>query len=258
MKKIAKFVFAAGFYAASTLAGFATTSKPTIVLVHGAFADSSSWNHVVSRLEKDGYPVLAVANPLRGVKSDGEYVARILKSVKTPLVLVGHSYGGSVISSAATNVSNVKALVFVSAFAPELGESAATLSSKNPGSTLGSTLDEPVVLPDGTKDLYINQRKFPEQFAADVPLATARLMAVGQRPITDAALAEPASSAAWEKTPSWFVYGEADKNIPPQTLKWMADRAKSKKTVAIKGASHVVMISHPDEVTKLIEAAASE
>lgn len=258
MKKIAKLVFAAGFYAASTLTGFAATSKPTIVLVHGAFADSSSWNHVVSRLEKDGYPVLAVANPLRGVKSDGEYVARILKSVKTPLVLVGHSYGGSVISSAAANVSNVKALVFVAAFAPELGESAATLSGKNPGSTLGPTLDEPVVLPDGNKDLYINQRKFPEQFAADVPLATARLMAVGQRPITDAALAEPASNAAWEKIPSWFVYGEADKNIPPQTLKWMADRAKSKKTVAIQGASHVVMISHPDEVTKLIEAAASE
>lgn len=257
MRKSAKLLAAAALSAATSLSVHAETTKPTIVLVHGAFADSSSWNHVISRLEKDGYRVLAVANPLRGVTSDGAYVAGILRGIKTPVVLVGHSYGGSVISDAATSASNVKALVFVAAFAPEPGESAVALSGKNPGSTLGPTLAEPVALPSGAKDLYIDQQKFPEQFAADVPRATARLMAVAQRPITDAALAEPAPKAAWQTIPSWFVYGQADKNIPPVTLRWMAERAKSKRTVAIDGASHVVMISHPGEVTKLIEEAAT-
>ncbi len=257
MHKIAKLAVATALYAATSITGHAESTKPTIVLVHGAFADSSSWNLVVSRLEKDGYPVLAVANPLRGVKSDGEYVAGVLKGIKTSVVLVGHSYGGSVISDAAADESNVKALVFVAAFAPAQGESAVALSGKNPGSTLGPALAEPVALPNGAKDLYIDQQKFPDQFAADVPLAAARLMAVGQRPITDTALAEPAAKAAWRTVPSWFVYGQADKNIPPVTLKWMAERAKSKKTVAIDGASHVVMISHPEEVTKLIEEAAT-
>ena len=257
MRKSAKLLAAAALSAATSLSVHAETIKPTIVLVHGAFADSSSWNHVISRLEKDGYPVLAVANPLRGVTSDGAYVAGILRGIKTPVVLVGHSYGGSVISDAATSASNVKALVFVAAFAPEPGESAVALSGKNPGSTLGPTLAEPVALPSGAKDLYIDQKKFPEQFAADVPRATARLMAVAQRPITDTALAEPSPKAAWQTIPSWFVYGQADKNIPPVTLRWMAERAKSKRTVAIDGASHVVMISHPGEVTKLIEEAAT-
>ncbi|MBY5312490.1 MULTISPECIES: alpha/beta fold hydrolase [Rhizobium] len=257
MQKIAKFVIAAGFYAASALTGFADTEKPTIVLVHGAFADSSSWNRVVTRLERDGYNVKAVANPLRGVKTDGEYVAGVIKALKGQVVLVGHSYGGSVISDAAAGAQNVKALVFVAAFAPEKGESAADLSGKFPGSTLAPTLAEPVVLPSGEKDLYIEQGKFPDQFAADVPVVTARLMAVAQRPITDTALAEPATEAAWEAIPSWFIYGDADKNIPPKALQWMADRAKSRRTVAVQGASHVVMISHPGEVTKLIEEAAS-
>ena len=162
MRKSAKLLAAAEFSAATSLSVHAETIKPTIVLVHGAFADSSSWNHVISRLEKDGYPVLAVANPLRGVTSDGAYVAGILRGIKTPVVLVGHSYGGSVISDAATSASNVKALVFVAAFAPEPGESAVALSGKNPGSTLGPTLAEPVALPSGAKDLYIDQKKFPE------------------------------------------------------------------------------------------------
>lgn len=257
MRNIARLAVAAGLYMASSIMGNADTPKPTIVLVHGAFADSSSWNLVVTRLKKDGYPVVAVANPLRGVKSDGDYVANVIKSVKAPVVLVGHSYGGSVISDAASDAHNVKALVFVAAFAPEKGESAVDLSSKFPGSTLAPTLASPVVLPGGEKDLYIDQGKFPEQFAADVPAATARLMAVAQRPITDAALAEPAPAAAWQAIPSWFIYGDADKNIPPKTLQWMAERAKSRKTVAVEGASHVVMISHPGEVTKLIEEAAS-
>ncbi|CAH0340870.1 alpha/beta hydrolase [Rhizobium sp. CECT 9324] len=257
MHKIARFALAASLYAASALPGLAGTHKPTVVLVHGAFADSSSWNHVVSRLEKDGYKVLAVANPLRGVKSDGEYVARVLKQVEGPVVLVGHSYGGSVISEAAASSSNVTALVFVAAFAPEKGESALDLSGKFPGSTLGPALAPPVEQAGGDQDLYIDQGKFPDQFAADVPIAEARLMAVAQRPISNAALAEPAPNAAWKTIPSWFVYGAEDKNIPPQTLQWMAERAKSRKTVSIKGGSHVVMISHPGEVTKLIEQAVS-
>ncbi|QRM45793.1 alpha/beta hydrolase (plasmid) [Rhizobium sp. BG4] len=257
MKRFTRLAVATGLLLASSVMGHAASQKPTVVLVHGAFADSSSWNRVVTLLERDGYPVVAVANPLRGVKSDGEYVAGIVKTVKTPVVLVGHSYGGSVISDAAAGVGNVKALVFVAAFAPEKGESAVDLSGKFPGSTLAPTLAEPVVLSDGEKDLYIDQSKFPDQFAADVPAAAARLMAVAQRPITDAALGEPAPEAAWKVIPSWFIYGDADKNIPPKTLQWMADRAKSRKTVAVAGASHVVMISHPGEVAKLIEEAAA-
>jgi pimeloyl-ACP methyl ester carboxylesterase len=257
MRRIARLIVASALCSMSPLTGHADGGKPTIVLVHGAFSDSSSWNLVVSRLKKHGYPVVAVANPLRGVRSDGEYVAGVVKNIKSAVVLVGHSYGGSVISEAAADASNVKSLVFVAAFAPAAGESAVELSGKNPGSTLGPALAEPVALPDGVKDLYIDQQKFPEQFAADVPLASARLMAVAQRPITDAALAEPASKAAWQTTPSWFVYGGADRNIPAVTLQWMAERAKSKRTVVVKGASHVVMISHPGEVSKLIEAAAS-
>lgn len=257
MRNIARLAVAAGLYMASSIAGHTEAPKPTIVLVHGAFADSSSWNRVVTRLEKDGYSVKAVANPLRGIKNDGEYVAGVIKTLKGPIVLVGHSYGGSVISDAAAGAQNVKALVFVAAFAPEKGESAVELSGKFPGSSLAPTLAEPVVLPSGAKDLYIDQSKFPEQFAADVPVVTARLMAVAQRPITDAALAEPAPEAAWKAIPSWFIYGDADKNIPPKALQWMADRAKSRKTIAVQGASHVVMISHPGEVTKLIEEAAS-
>jgi len=231
--------------------------KPTVVLVHGAFADGSSWNGVIAKLKKDGYPVIAVANPLRGVKSDGDYVRRIVAGLDQPVVLVGHSYGGHVISDAASPKGNVKALVFVSAFAPEKGESAAALSGKFPGSTLAPTLGVPVSLESGTKDLYIQQDKFHEQFAADVPAKEAALMAAAQRPVTEAALNEPASHEAWKDIPSWFVYGSADKNIPPKALGWMAERAKSKETVVVQGASHVVMVSHPEKVAKIIEDAAN-
>ena len=199
--------------------------RPTIVLVHGAFADSSSWNGVIKILESDG--------------------------------LVGHSYGGLVISEAAKGHENVASLVYVAAFAPETGESALALSGKFPGSTLGPTLAPPVILSDGGKDLYIQQDKFPEQFAADVVKKEAQLMAVAQRPVTEAALSEPAGEPAWKKTPAWFVYGDKDKNIPPQALGFMAERAHSKQTVVVKGASHVVMISHPREVAEIIEKAAT-
>ena len=234
----------------------AAPPKPTVVLVHGAFADASSWNGVIKVLEKDGYPVVAVANPLRSVMSDAVYVSNILASIKTPIVLVGHSYGGSVISEAAYKSNNVHALVYVAAFAPEAGETAVGLSGKFPGSTLGPTLAAPVALSARGNDLYIQQDKFPDQFAADVPEADARLMAATQRPITEAALNEASTDPAWKAIPSYFVYGDKDKNIPPQALAFMADRAHAKETIVVKGASHVVMVSNPKTVAKLIEDAA--
>jgi len=238
-------------------AAFAAPVKPTVVLVHGAFADSSSWNGVVKILEKDGYPVIAAANPLRSVKGDAQSVADVLASVKTPVVLVGHSYGGPVISEAAYGNANVKALVYVAAFAPEKGETAAELSGRFPGSTLGPTLSAPVELADGGKDLYIQQDKFHEQFAADVSPADAKLMAATQRPVTVAALNEAATEPAWKTVPSYFVYGDQDKNIPAQALAFMAERAHSKQTVVVKGASHVVMVSNPKAVASVIETAAA-
>ncbi len=235
----------------------AASAKPTIVLVHGAFADSSSWDGVVRNLQARHYPVIAAANPLRGPKADAASVASVVDSVKGPVVLVGHSYGGSVISAAASGKANVKALVYVAAFAPEAGETALALTGKFPGSTLGPTLAPPVPLTDGGKDLYIQQDKFPAQFAADVPLAKAKLMAVGQRPIAEAALNEPAEAPAWKSVPSWFVYGDRDRNIPPAAMAFMAERAKAVKTVVVKGASHVVMTSKPDAVAKVIVEAAA-
>lgn len=235
----------------------AAGERPTIVLVHGAFADASSWNAVIRILETDGYPVIAAANPLRSVKGDAEYVGGIVSSIKSPVVLVGHSYGGLVISDAANGHANVQSLVFVSAFAPDAGETGLGLSGKFPGSTLGTALAEPVPLPGGGNDLYIRQDSFPDQFAADVAKDEAALMAATQRPIADAALSEASTRPAWKNVPSWFVYGDQDRNIPPQTMAFMAERAHSKETVVVKGASHVVMVSNPAAVAKIIEHAAS-
>lgn len=232
-------------------------SKPTIVLVHGAFADSSSWKGVTGLLLAEGYPVIAAANPLRGLQSDADYVANVLNSIEGPIVLVGHSYGGMVISNAVKNNINVQALVFVDAFAPDVGESAFSLSTLYPGSTLGNAI-YPVGLPDGTADLYIQPDKFRAQFAADVPEAETQWMAATQRPVTDAALNEASGEPAWKTVPSWFIYGDADLNIPPALLEFMAKRADAWETIIIEGGSHVVMISHPDEVAHLIGRAASE
>lgn len=159
-----------------------SAQRPTVVLVHGAFADSSSWNGVVTRLHAKGYVVVAAANELRSVKGDAASVASLVKSIHGPVVLVGHSYGGSVISVAATVLDNVKALVYVAAFAPEVGESAGELAGRFPGSSLGQALAPPVALPDGGKDLYIKQDRFHAQFAADVTAAQASLMAASSRP----------------------------------------------------------------------------
>jgi pimeloyl-ACP methyl ester carboxylesterase len=235
----------------------AQIAKPTVVLVHGAFADASSWNGVVKILEKDGYTVVSAANPLRSVKGDGAAVSALLGSIQTPVVLVGHSYGGNVISEAANDHANVKALVYVSAFAPEAGETVAGLAGKFPGSTLGPTLAVPVPLSDGGKDLYIQQGKFHDQFAADVPAAQAALMAANQRPVTEAALNEQAGTPAWKHIPSWYIYGDKDKNIPPQAMAFMAKRADARDVKVVKGASHVVMVSHPEPVARLIEEAAT-
>ena len=232
------------------------TTKSTIVLVHGAFADSSSWNDVMSTLLTLGYPVVAAANPLRGVTSDAAYIASTLKSITGSIVLVGHSYGGSVISNAAMGNPNVKALVFVAGYAPDAGESAADLSGRFPGGTLGPTLALPVPLPDGTNDLYIQQEKFHAQFCADVPEPQAARMAASQRPCTDLALNEAAGQAAWKTIPSWFVFGELDKNIPATLHHFMAERAGARETVEIKGASHALSVSYADTVANVILRAA--
>jgi pimeloyl-ACP methyl ester carboxylesterase len=256
MKNVIATIAAVGAVLGGSIA-HAATDRPTIVLVHGAFADASSWNGVIRILEKEGYPVIAAANPLRSVKGDAEYVGDIVASIKSPVVLVGHSYGGLVISEAANGHANVKSLVFVAAFAPESGETGLGLTGKFPGSTLGGTLAAPVPLPGGGNDLYIQQDKFPEQFAADIAKGEAKLMAATQRPVADAALSEPATQPAWKTLPSWFVYGDRDRNIPPQAQTFMAERAQSKETVVVKGASHVVMVSNPAVVAKTIEHAAA-
>jgi len=240
----------------AAMAQNAPPPKPTILLVHGAFAGSSSWNGVIEDLERDGYPVIAAANPLRSVASDGAAVSSLIKSVAGPVILVGHSYGGAVITEAANDNSNVKALVYVSAFAPDTGETSLGLTGKFPGSTLGEALAPPVKQSGGVVDLYVDQGKFPKQFAADVPLERARLMAATQRPVTQAALGDAAGKPAWKTLPSYWIYGSADRNIPPAVLKFMAERARSEKTEVIPGASHVVMISHPREVASLIRQAA--
>ncbi len=234
----------------------AAEPAPTVVLVHGAFADSSSWNGVAEKLSARGLKVVAAANPLRSVADDAQYVSRIVQSIDGPVVLVGHSYGGAVISNVTVDARKVRALVYVGAFAPEIGETVLELSNRFPGSTLGGALAPPVTLSGGGKDLYIDQAKFRVQFAADVSEADARVMAIGQRPIAEAALGEASQRAVWKQVPSYFVYGSLDRNIPAAALGFMAERADSRKTVVVEGASHVVMTSQPQKVAELIELAA--
>lgn len=231
--------------------------KPTVVLVHGAFADSSSWNGVIEHLRRAGYPVIAPANPLRGLASDAAYVASVVQSVEGPVVLAGHSYGGAVISEAAAGEPNVKALVYIAAFIPEKGESALELSNKFPGSTLGEALNAvPFPLADGGTgtDLYIRADTFHDQFAADVPQSVTDLMAATQRPIAASALEEAATAPAWHSIPSWSLVATADHNIPPASQRFMSERAKA-HTVELD-ASHAVSVSQPGAVARLIEQAA--
>jgi pimeloyl-ACP methyl ester carboxylesterase len=228
----------------------------TIVLVHGAFADASGWYGVIPKLKARGYNVIAPPNPLRSIKTDAASVAGLLASIKGPIVLVGHSYGGAVITNAAQGSGNVKALVYVDGFALDEGESAASISDHFPGDKLVTALAPPVPLPDGGQDLYISEEKFHAQFAADVPADLANLMFVTQRPLTVAAVTEASGPPAWKTIPSWFIYGSADKAIPLGALELMAKRANPREIVVIDGGSHVVMVSQPDAVAALILRAA--
>jgi pimeloyl-ACP methyl ester carboxylesterase len=234
-----------------------TAATPTVVLVHGAFADSSSWNGVIARLRQDGYPVLGVANPLRALSSDADLLRDVLDGVDGPIVLAGHSYGGSVMSEAAYGHPRVKALVYVASFLLEEGESTGELAGKYPGNELGSALRPvPVRGPDGrtVDDLYIEQEKFRPIFAADVPADVAELMALTQRPIIGDALAEKATKAAWKAIPSWTLVTLQDLAVPAQVQRFMAERASSHAVEV--DASHAVTVSRPDVVARLIDEAA--
>jgi pimeloyl-ACP methyl ester carboxylesterase len=232
------------------------TEKPTAVLVHGAFAESSSWNAVISLLLDEGFAVVAAAVPLRGVKSDSEYLASVLGGIDGPLILVGHSYGGILIGVAAEGNDRVSALVFVGGYALEAGEDAAGLTGRYEGGSLGETLVA-FDLPGGGKDLYIEQDKYRDQFAADVPAEEAARMAVTQRPIVEAALNEAVQADGWKTTPSWFLFGERDKNIPVALHRFMAERAGARRTVEVEGGSHSVGIPEAAQVVGLIKEAAA-
>lgn len=230
--------------------------KPTIVLVHGAFAESSSWNAIIDPLQSAGHDVVAVANPLRGVASDAQYVTDIVRSIEGPVVLVAHSYGGSVITDVSADAGEIIGLVYLSGFASDVGETPGELSGKFPGSTLAPTLTS-VAQADGATDLYIAQDKYHAQFADDLPELTTRQMGATQRPILEAAFDHPTVAPLWKSLPSWFMFGELDRNIPVASHRFMAERAGSRRTVEIAGASHVVGMSHPDELIELILEAAS-
>ncbi|MEV7857703.1 alpha/beta hydrolase [Streptomyces hirsutus] len=231
--------------------GGATTTKPTIVLVHGAFADASSWNGVVERLERRGYTVIAPANPLRGLYNDSAYIASVLDSIKGPIVLVGHSYGGALISSAAAGNPRVKSLVYVSALMPDVGESGMSLAARFPSELDTATKSVPYRA-DGISgtDLYLKPDRLRQVFAADLPESTTRVLAVTQRPAATTAFSEKAKVAAWKHIPSWFLVAKQDKTINPDQERFQAKRAGS-HTVEIN-SSHVAMISHPEAVTDLV------
>jgi pimeloyl-ACP methyl ester carboxylesterase len=230
---------------------------PTVILVHGAFAESASWDGVIEPLTSAGHPVIAAANPLRSLAADAEAVSDVVRSVEGPVVLVGHSYGGAVISNVAADSGEITGLVYVAGFAPEPGESAFTLAAMFPGSTLGDAV-RPIPRSDGTTDLTIAQDLFHDQFCADVPAAQAARMAVTQRPVTQEALQEPSGERPlWKELPSWFLFGEEDRNIPAALEHHMAERAGARRTIEIPGASHAVTVAHPEATAHLILEAAA-
>jgi len=226
---------------------------PTVLLVHGAFAESASWNPVITRLRERTIDVVAVANPLRSVSDDAAYLRNVIIGIRTPVVLVGHSYGGLVITEAAADNAAVVGLVYAAAFAPDRGESALELSSRFPGSTLGEALVTSP-LPTGGLEFHIRPDRFHRQFVADGSPTDAALLAVTQRPVTADALTEglPTDRPAWRQLPSWHVFGDEDRNIPLAVLRFMADRAGSKGTREVPGASHAVSVGAPDQVTATI------
>ncbi|GIG22723.1 alpha/beta hydrolase [Cellulomonas chitinilytica] len=232
------------------------SDKPTIVLVHGAFADASGWGGVISRLQAQDFPVYAPANPLRGIAADAAYVRDFLGTVEGPVVLVGHSYGGAVITNAAVGADNVRALVYVAAFALDEGESVAEALALG-----GDPVDlGPVIVArpfpgagEGNADGYINPAVFSQAFCQDLPADVAAVMAVSQRPAALSGLGEPSGTPAWKTLPSWYLVGVADHLIPAASARVMAARAGA--TTVEVDSSHVAMISHPDETTALILAA---
>ena len=225
---------------------------PTIVLVHDAFAESASWDRGIREFEGAGHDVIAAANPLRGLAADAQSVSDLVSTIDGPVVLVGHSYGGAVITNVAADAGQIAGLVYVAAFAPEPGESANALAQRFPGSTLGDAL-RPVPRSDGTTDLYIAADLFHDQFAADVPASDAARMCATQRPVTLEALQEPSGERPlWKELPSWFLIAGQDRNIPAALQHFMANRAEARSTVELPSASHAAAVSNPEATARLI------
>jgi len=239
-------------------------SHPTIVFVHGAWADSSCWNGVAARLQADGYPVWAAPNTLRGISSDAAYVASVLNAITGPIILVGHSYGGAVISNAATGNPNIRALVYIDALVPDQGESAFDIAGMPPppGQSTSCVAGDPSTLfnivpypgaQNGDVDLYIKPEVYPTCFANDLQAKEAAVLAASQRPITLSALNEASGPPAWKDIPSWYLVGTLDNVIPPYAQLFMAQRANA-QIVQVQ-ASHPSMISAPKDVAALVETA---
>jgi len=231
-------------------AAMAASPKPAIVLVHGAFADASGWSRVIPILERDGYFVTAVQIPLTSLSDDIATAKRVVDSQKGPVVLVGHSYGGAVITGAAAGSPNVKALVYLAAFAPEAGEALGEPGKKFAQPPLNSAL-----APDSAGLLYIDRAKFHDAFCKDLPEAEARVMAATQKPLSSSVFEASVSAAAWKTIPSWYVVSSQDRAINPELERFYAKRMGA--TTSEIAASHVAFLSHPKEVAKVIEAAAA-
>jgi pimeloyl-ACP methyl ester carboxylesterase len=232
------------------------TTTPTALLVHGAFADAGSWAGVVAELQDQGIPVIAPPNPLRGLAADAAYIAAVAAQIDGPVVLVGHSYGGAVISVAGTT-ENVVGLVYIAAYVPEEGESLGELQGRFPLSQLVSNLKEwtyPVQGGETAVEVTIQAEAFPGIFAADVPAPVTKALAVSQRPLAASSFTEPASAAAWKTKPSWALVAEADQAINPEVERFGAKRAGA-TIVELAGASHAVAVSQPKEVAALIRDA---
>jgi pimeloyl-ACP methyl ester carboxylesterase len=231
----------------------------TVVLVHGAFADASSWNGVIQRLQAAGIQVTAPTNPLRGITQDSAYIASILNQIPGPILAVGHSYGGAVISNAATNADNVVGLVFVAAFAPDEGERLGEVESGSKDSVLMSAL-VPLQYPTGQDletavEFAIHPAKFHDAFAADLPPAQTAVMAATQRPAAELAFSEPSGPPAWKSTPAWAVVATGDKAAGTDVVRSMAERAGA--TITEVEGSHVLMVSQPAAVAEVILTAAA-
>jgi pimeloyl-ACP methyl ester carboxylesterase len=236
-----------------------TSNDLTVVLVHGAFADGSSWNGVIERLQGAGIQVQAPANPLRGITTDSAYLASVFQQIPGPVLAVGHSYGGAVISNAASFYSNVFGLVFVAAFAPDEGEVLGEVTATSKDAILGTAL-VPLKYPTGdgadtATELAVDTAKFHEVFAADLPQEQAAVMAATQRPIAEAAFSDASGPPAWKNVPSWAVVATADKAAGTDLVRSMAERAGA--TITELDGSHVIMVSQPDPVADVIKTAAA-